>query len=305
MPIFMVYLFQMLFGVYLNWHIDIHLLKKQELLMKTLYVADLDGTLLNREDKLSDFTIKTVNKLVNTGMLFSYATARSLSSASLVTTGLTTDIPVIVYNGVSIRNAKTGAILYSLKFEENEKNDIVNFLICRGIYPLVYAFIGGQEHVSWLRGKENEGMLRYINLRNGDKRLRNTNQDSELFIGDTFYFTCIGSRHELLPIYERFRNDNKYTCTLQQELYREEYWCEIMPRMATKANAINKLKEITHCNKVVTFGDAINDIPMFLISDECYAVDNAISELKNIATAVIKSNAEDGIAHWLEENYLK
>jgi len=40
-------------------------------------------------------------------MCFSYATARSLSSASVVTKGLKTDIPVIIYNGTFIVNAYT------------------------------------------------------------------------------------------------------------------------------------------------------------------------------------------------------
>lgn len=51
---------------------------------------------------------------------------------------------------------------------------------------------------------------------------------------------------------------------------------------------------------MVSFGDAINDIPMFRISDECYAVKNAVEELKKIATGIIDSNDEDGVAKWLE-----
>ena len=52
---------------------------------KTLYVTDLDGTLLNRQDRVSPFSIQTINNLVEKGMLFTYATARSLVSASRVT----------------------------------------------------------------------------------------------------------------------------------------------------------------------------------------------------------------------------
>ena len=78
-----------------------------------------------------------------------------------------------------------------------------------------------------------------------------------------------------------------------------------MPKAATKANAILQLKEILGCDKVVCFGDAENDIPMFQIADECYAVANAVPELKAIATGVIGSNAEDGVAKWLLEHFEK
>lgn len=56
--------------------------------MKTLYISDLDGTLLNSQGKISDYSIKTINNLINEGMIFTYATARSLVSASPVTRGL-------------------------------------------------------------------------------------------------------------------------------------------------------------------------------------------------------------------------
>ena len=56
------------------------------------------------------------------------------------------------------------------------------------------------------------------------------------------------------------------------------------------------------CTRVISFGDAINDLPMFEISDECYAVENAVDELKAAATGIIESNENDGVAKWLLEN---
>ena len=123
--------------------------------------------------------------------------------------------------------------------------------------------------------------------------------DEELYEGEVFYFTCIGEKEELEPIYMALKDNENYTCTFQPEIYREEYWLEIMSRKATKANAILKLKELLGCNRIVSFGDAINDIPMFRISDECYAVENAVDDLKKMATAVIESNNNDGVANWL------
>ena len=56
--------------------------------MKTLYVSDLDGTLLRSDETTSDFTNKTINELVSRGMLFSYATARSYVTSRKVTKGI-------------------------------------------------------------------------------------------------------------------------------------------------------------------------------------------------------------------------
>ena len=38
------------------------------------------------------------------------------------------------------------------------------------------------------------------------------------------------------------------------------------------------------------------------MSDECYAINNAVDELKEIATGIIGSNNDDGVAKWLLQN---
>lgn len=270
--------------------------------MKTLYVTDLDGTLLNSSDTINPYSIETINSLVERGMLFTYATARSLVSASVVAKGLTTRIPVIVYNGAYILNPGTGKIIASEGFRKEETEKVVSVLKGSGICHLVYSYIENEEKVSWVTGRENSWLHRYKSQRKGDRRFRPLSDDGHLYDGDIFYFTCAGEREELLPVYGIFAKDERYTCTLQQELYRTEYLCEIMPKKATKANAILKLKELWGCDRVVSFGDAVNDIPMFRISDECYAVENAVEELKAMATGIIGSNDGDGVARWLEEN---
>ena len=53
---------------------------------------------------------------------------------------------------------------------------------------------------------------------------------------------------------------------------------------------------------IFCFGDGKNDISIFNVADEGYAVANAEPELIEIATAVIGGNNEDGVARWLEQH---
>lgn len=273
--------------------------------MKTLYVTDLDGTLLNTKSRINPYSLAVINHLVENGMLFTYATARSLVSASVVTQGLSTRIPIIAYNGAFIIHPSTGEILSSAYFQKDEVDKIIEVLDKFKISPLVYSYVDGEEKVSWITEKENEGIRYYLDVRKGDKRFRPLKNPSLLFEGNPFYITCIGEQKDLLPIYNIFSQDERYICSLHQELYRPEYWCEILPKKATKANAIAQLKKIWNCDRIISFGDAVNDIPMFQISDECYAVCNAVDELKAIATGIIGSNDEDGVAKWLQAHVEK
>lgn len=79
--------------------------------MRTLYVSDLDGTLLRSDERTSGYTNRTVNRLVGEGMLFSYATARSFQTARKVTAGLEAEIPLIVYNGAAVADNRDGSFL--------------------------------------------------------------------------------------------------------------------------------------------------------------------------------------------------
>lgn len=271
--------------------------------MKTLYVTDLDGTLLSSQKIVSEYSIQVIKELVEKGMLFTYATARSLSSASIVTKGLHLKTPIVAYNGAHIFNPETSERIASESFKKSEVEYVENILKEHRISPMVYSFVNNKETVSWVYGTETEGIQRYLDSRKNDGRMRSLETDEKLYEGDVFYFTCIGEKTLFEEAYKELQKEDRYMCTLQAEPYnKDEYWLEIMPRKATKANAILKLKEILGCDKVVSFGDAINDIPMFCISDECYAMENAVEELKKIATDVIGSNEKDGVAVWLKEH---
>lgn len=270
--------------------------------MRTLYVTDLDGTLLDTHDRISPESLRILNGLIERGLPFTYATARSLESASVVTRGLHMTMPVVVYNGAFIVEPGTGKRLSSLFFTAEEAGYVKRVLQGAGISPLVYAYVDQVERVSWDTTRENEGIKAYLAKRRGDRRLRPLQGAEGLYDGEVFYYTCIGEREEMARIQAILTRDVRLRCTMQQELYRPEYWCEIMPCKATKAEAIKTLKHLWEFDRVISFGDAINDIPMFELSDACYAVENAVPGLKKAATGIVEGNDRDGVAKWLQEH---
>lgn len=272
--------------------------------MKTMVVSDLDGTLLNSDSRLSEFTVNAVNSLVSRGINFSYATARSLNSAMLLTERLKLNFPVIIYNGACIKNPSSGEIIEIQGLDSAQVGSIKETFERFGISPLVYTFLHGEEKVLWLRGHESAGMQYYLNSRKGDGRMLPVDSFDDLFCGEMFYFTCIeDDLEQIKPVYEILRCNDSLNCILQQEIYRTEYWLEIMDGHVSKAVAAEHLKKLTGIERIVAFGDSINDIPLFQVSDECYAVANAADSLKRIADDVIESNDSDGVAKWMIENY--
>lgn len=268
--------------------------------MKTLYVSDLDGTLLNDGQRISDYSAGIINQLVDRGMDFTFATARSLSTASLVTKNLKLNTPVIIYNGCAIVDSSTGAVIYGVEFSTEEKDYVMLKLLKYEISPMVYSYIEGVEKLSFNRDKVNEGQNAYLKSRKGDRRL-NPNSAEKIYEGNIFYFSLIGEEQELLPLFNELSGDKRFCITFQLDRDFGVYWLEIMPKSASKAQAILKLKEIFGYEKIVCFGDAVNDIPMFEISDRSYAVENSVEKLKVMSTEVIGSNNKDAVATKLLE----
>ncbi|MBD5456131.1 MAG: HAD family hydrolase [Lachnospiraceae bacterium] len=268
--------------------------------MSTLYVSDLDGTLLRSNERTSEYTNTVINSFTKKGMIFSYATARSLITAQKAAQGINVKIPLIVYNGAFVIDNATKEILIANYFDESVLN-ILDDLFDHKVYPIVYAYIDGIEKFSFVPDLCNRGMKSFLESRKGDIRTNVVTAPMDLKQGNIFYVTCIDEPQKLKPLYDKYKDD--YHCVYQTDIYTNEQWLEILPKSASKSNAIKQLKEFLGCDKLIVFGDGKNDIDMFEIADESYAVENAHIELKNKATGIILSNDEDGVAKWIEQNF--
>ena len=267
---------------------------------KTLFISDLDGTLLTPDPSITPFTVDVIQRLTQKGMLFSYATARSHHTSSLLTKGLPTHIPIIVNNGAFILENGTWKRLHGAYFLKEEAAFILQTLNQQGVHPLIYTYLGDIQKYSYLPRHLSRGACNFLINHPEDPRKRPTSSD-HLLDGDVFYFTCIDEAKKLYPCYAALKE--QFHCVYQKDMYDGEQWLEIMPQTATKACAALRLKEMLGCDTIIAFGDGINDLSLFAVADESYAMGNAAKEVKQAATAVIGSNAEDGVARWLLENW--
>lgn len=266
--------------------------------LKTIYITDLDGTLLKSDQSTSQFTNDVINGLIDCGGLFSFATARSEEMATPVVSGFNISAPPIFYNGAAIGYAHGDLPQTRIFFSDNIV-DVISELINADIFPIVYSFIDGEEKFSFIQDKCTRELIAFLDTRKHCIRYRPINTFEELTKGNIFYITCIDSKNKLSPFYEKYRNE--YNCVFQKDLYIDGQWLEIMPKDSTKANAAVMLKEQLDCDELVVFGDNKNDIELFKVADRSYAVANAVSELKAIATDVIESNNNDGVARFLQK----
>ncbi len=270
--------------------------------MKTLYLSDLDGTLLRSDERCSAYTAEVINRFVGAGGLFSFATARSLVTTKKVTAGLNISFPFVSHNGAIIFAGDTGEVLFMDSFSDDEISFISKTLTELKVYPTVYSFVGSVERFSYIPRFLTPEASAFLDTRKGDPRRHEAESLEELYSGEVFNVFCKGTSELLSPVNDIFSSDSRFTSLYQKDIYSEAQFCELLPIRVSKARAASWLKDMLGCDKLVVFGDGINDLPLFMAADECYAMANAVPELKEIATAVIGSNNDDGVARWIEQN---
>ena len=73
---------------------------------RTLYISDLDGTLLNSNSIVTSHSVENINLLLQKDMLFTIATARTPATVVPFLKQLQLDLPVVLMNG---------AVLYDIQ----------------------------------------------------------------------------------------------------------------------------------------------------------------------------------------------
>ncbi|MCP4396775.1 MAG: HAD family phosphatase [bacterium] len=275
----------------------------------SIYISDLDGTLLRKDAMLSPYSQKVLTQLLHQGLAFTVASARSVVSMQSILQGLPLSLPVIEFNGAFISDVDTGHHRIINSLDASVSEEIYQCILDANSLPFISTF-NGTEDCLYYSDILNEGMAWYLNDRqqNHDRRLRSVTNLTYSLHDQVVCLTVIGASEALSHlktiIQEQF--GGFVVLHFQENFYSPGwYWLTIHDRKATKDQAIRRLVEEYHLQdrELVVFGDQCNDIEMFHIAHRRVAVDNAIEELKHLATTTTASNQHDGVVKFIERDW--
>ncbi|MDE5770724.1 MAG: HAD family hydrolase [Ruminococcus sp.] len=272
--------------------------------MKRLYISDLDGTLLNNDAKLSDFTVKSINSLTEKGLYFTFATARSVYSAKPITSALNINIPYILMNGVSIYNPTDDRYIKNEYINSEVSSEVIRVFKEYDLKCFMYK-IHNDILTAYFTEITSQVMSSFAEVRknNYNKPFVQCADLTDHADGETVYFTVTGEYERLFPVKSGIERIKGVNHAFYRDTYTGKYYLEIFSESASKANGIKYLRNKYSFDEVVCFGDNLNDIAMFGESDIKIAVGNAVTELKESADFVALPNENNGVAVWLAENY--
>jgi Cof subfamily protein (haloacid dehalogenase superfamily) len=272
---------------------------------RTLFVSDLDGTLLGPGAALSEFSREALRAMIADGMLFTVATARSTPSIRRLLADVALPLPVIELNGAFVSDLATGRHLVVQALAADVAAAVMARIRRRGLGAFIATTAGDEDHL-YHGEPQNPGMAWYRDekLAMGDPRLRAV-ADPEVALGERVVgFTLFAAREVVGELAAELRDELAELVQLHgfENFYCPGWWeLSIHDRGATKASAIAELRRSLDLegSRLVVFGDGINDLDMFAHADHAVAVENAVPELRAVASEIAGRHDEDGVVRWL------
>ena len=254
-----------------------------------LVVVDLDGTLLDDNQIISEKNNKIISQLKEKGISFVLASGRPYQSLEEYAGILKLKTPVISTNGALIKNIANSEIVFEslLSFKDAEK--IFDYGLKHKFSVIVYyadEFLATDQKTA-IYQKDMEGIdVKFSN------KLRNNKRPLKI----VFKAEAEKVKNKLAEVNNIFASN---FCITQSD----EHYIEFMNRGISKGRGIDYLMEKYDLKKeeIIAIGNNFNDISMLDNSGLAVAMGNSPEEVKKHADLITKSNQEDGVAVILEE----
>lgn len=267
-------------------------LKKAKILF-----TDLDGTFLDKNKQIGDYTREVLDAWSQAGHKFVLCSGRDINSVGHVKEYLKLDYPgmyLIGYNGGQIVDCATGETLYKITLTYAQIRHLFEEAKKQGIHIHTYTDTN-------IISPADDDQLHYY------QRVIKTpvifSEDAKE-VAQTGACKCIAIELEDKEKLEAFRTSllpwaKEEGVTM---LYSNPYYLELFPSASGKGAAVKKLCEMLGINPLLSIaaGDAENDISMIQAAGMGIAMINGTDDVKNVATTITEfDNNHDGLAHTL------
>ncbi len=272
--------------------------------MIKLVASDLDGTIIDKNNGIYKDNFKAISDINKSNIPFVVCTGKTYS----IYKGLCSSFNAsygIFGNGTSIINLKTGEEIYQSLLDSSIVTSTIKLAKENNLHVHIYT-----------KNQIITEELLYLDLRNYKLQKTNIYNNKLEFkiVPDLLNYlskkeipiskVVISSTTSLEKIQEKILNTfdvsviniKKYGNFKDKIINKEYEYLDIIPKNASKGNALEILGNYLkiHKDEILAIGDNLNDLDMVENAGIGIAVNNAYSELKQIAQYTTKKTVEQG-----------
>lgn len=258
-----------------------------------LVMSDIDGTLLNSQHQLTAEVKATVSNLVDQGIYFILASARSPQGMSEISKELKLRMPLVAYNGALITIPEGGGKynnIYSLPLEKLDAILVLQTLkqfgekISCNVYSSEKWYIEKNNKWSKIEGEITNLVPEIISFK-------------ELIKKDAPFhkILCIAEPEHLFELEIALEALNIFGISFVRS---KANYLEIVNTQVSKFGAMVELSRLLNIplRDILAIGDNENDLPMIVHSGVGVAMGNAPKSVRAQSDRITLTNDEDGVA---------
>lgn len=269
-----------------------------------LVASDLDGTIIDKNNHVSEKNFEAIDELHKYGIDFAVCTGKSYSVSQKICEHFNASYGIFG-NGTQIINLKTGKELWKKNISKQDALFIITLAKRFNFHIHIYT---DTEIIS--------EKLEYMDLRNFVLKTKNANDDLEFKIIDNisdyvekndlniFSIVVTTENNSLLNFQKILLINNNIESVFinkrgkyRDNIINKDYeYLNISPCNINKNEGVKFLSNYLNISSqnILAIGDNINDFEMVKNAGIGIAVNDAFDELKNVATYVTTSTVTDG-----------
>lgn len=263
--------------------------------MIKLIVTDIDDTLLNTDEKISQKTKETIKKCIEKGIMVILASGRpDFGMIQFVNDlGLNQyENYLLSYNGAKLTNLQTNEVVYDQMLDVNRLKFLVDKSEENGVSILTYQdnkvlTNSPNPYAFW----EAKALKTNLFIKSSIKEEITQKAPKVIMLAEPSYAQMIKEKlaKEISDEYEVAMS--------------KPFFIEINDKGISKGVALDYLCQQLKVdrNEVLALGDGLNDVSMIEYAGIGVAMGNANDKLKAVADYVTKTNDEDGWSYAVEK----
>lgn len=269
-----------------------------------LIATDMDGTLLNSQNKISHRNREVLFKAVEEGIYIVLSTGRILKSALYYGNTIGLSSPIIACNGALISCENGKDILYENPMDMASIKNVIKLAEESGIYYHFYnanTFYSKEisdKMLKFYESYENNLEKQQINLELFQNPMEILNEKSPII----YKFVFIEDDEDKLLEFRK-KLENVEGINISSSWYNN---IEVMNKGVSKGTGLEYLIKKLNIDKseVVAIGDNENDISMFNMAGLAIGMKNGAESIKEHVHVITNTNDEDGVAKAIEKYVL-
>ena len=286
--------------------------------MYKMIAIDIDGTLLNSQNVLTQKTIEVLKEASNKGVYIVLTSGRISDNVMSFCERIGADKYLISENGASIINLQTNEIIYTNYMSKDIVNKVLDLCEENSIYYMVYSqrelivknikymslFFYKQNYNPNARIKQVVAGRDYINNTTAEiTKMMFCDEDRSVYRGILKKLKEI-KEIDVLPV--PHISEKKIHIDGEEKTIKYSY-ADISAKNCNKWTAVEFLANKLEIKKeeIIAIGDNINDMQMIYHAGLGVCMGNGSPHVKKIANVVAPSNDKDGVAQIVEKYVLK